>query len=61
MSLVQEMLDRLTGVAALRDRLNDIKASLTDQQRFLLDHERRLARLEGQQPPAPKRGLSKRS
>lgn len=62
MSLVQELLDRLTGVSALRERLNDIKGSLADHQRFLLDHERRLARLEGQQPPAgPKRGLSKRS
>jgi len=46
-SLVQEMLDRLSGVAALRDRLNDIRATLQDHQRFLLDHERRLARLEG--------------
>jgi hypothetical protein len=60
LSLVQDLLDRLTGVSALRERLNDIKASLADQQRFLLDHERRLARLEGQQPP-PKRALSKRS
>jgi hypothetical protein len=61
MSLVQELLDRLSGVSALRDRLNDIKSTLIDHQRFLLDHERRLARLEGQQPASPKRGLSKRS
>ena len=47
MSLVQEMLDRLSGVASLRDRLNDIRTTLQDHQRFLLDHERRLARLEG--------------
>jgi hypothetical protein len=47
MSLVQEMLDRLSGVAALRDRLNDVRTTLQDHQRFLLDHERRLARLEG--------------
>jgi hypothetical protein len=47
MSLVQEMLDRLSGVSGLRDRLNDIRATLQDHQRFLLDHERRLARLEG--------------
>jgi hypothetical protein len=60
MSLIQEMLDRLSGVAALRDRLNDIRASLQDHQRFLLDHERRLARLEGLRP-GPKRGLSKSS
>jgi len=47
MSLVQEMLDRLSGVAALRDRLNDIRSTLQDHQEFLLDHERRLSRLEG--------------
>jgi hypothetical protein len=41
------MLDRLSGVSALRDRLNDIRTTLQDHQRFLLDHERRLARLEG--------------
>ena len=61
MSLIQEMLDRLSGVAALRDRLNDIRANLQDHQRFLLDHERRLARLEAQPPVSPKRGLSKPS
>lgn len=54
MSLVQEMLDRLSGVSALRDRLNDVRATLQDHQRFLLDHERRLARLEGA-GPAPAR------
>jgi hypothetical protein len=58
MSLIQEVLDRLSGVSALRERLNDIRANLQDHQRFLLDHERRLARLEAQ-PPSPKRGLSK--
>jgi hypothetical protein len=51
MSLVQEMLDRLSGVAALRDRLNDVRATLQDHQGFLLDHERRLARLEGGRVP----------
>lgn len=59
MSLIQEMLDRLSGVSALRDRLNDIRASLQDHQRFLMDHERRLARLEAGPPPGSKRGLSK--
>ena len=62
MSLIQEMLDRLSGVSALRDRLNDIRATLQDHQRFILEHERRLARLEGAQPPRSsgrKRLLSK--
>jgi hypothetical protein len=46
MSLVQELLDRLSGVAALRDRLGDIRGTLENHQKFLLDHERRLAKLE---------------
>lgn len=60
MSLIQEMLDRLSGVSALRDRLNDIRATLQDHQRFLLEHERRLARLEAGPPPRlRKKDLSK--
>jgi len=60
MSLIQEMLDRLSGVSALRERMNDIRATLQDHQRFLLEHERRLARLEGMPPiPSRKRLLSK--
>jgi hypothetical protein len=58
-SLIQEVLDRLSGVSALRERLNDIRSTLQDHQRFLLDHERRLARLEAQPPPGSKRALSK--
>jgi hypothetical protein len=61
MSLIQEIFDRLSGVSALRDRLNDLRATMQDQQRFLLDHERRLARLEAAPPSGPKRGLSKLS
>ena len=62
MSLIQEMLDRLSGVSALRDRLNDLNATLRDHQRFVLDHERRLARLEAgpeRTPGRPKLRLSK--
>jgi hypothetical protein len=56
------MLDRLSGVSALRDRLNDLGVTLRDHQRFILEHERRLARLEaGPQRPIgrPKLRLSK--
>jgi hypothetical protein len=49
------MLDRLSGVSALRDRLNDIRATLQDHQRFLLEHERRLARLEASGPETPRK------
>lgn len=62
MSVIQEMLDRLSGVSTLRDRLNDLHATLRDHQKFILEHERRLARLEaGPDRPAgrPKLRLSK--
>ena len=62
MSLVQELLDRLTGLTTLRERMSDMHATLRDHQRFVLDHERRLARLEaGPERPSgkPKLGLSK--
>lgn len=62
MSVVQELLDRLTGLTALRERMSDMHATLRDHQRFVLDHERRLARLEaGPERPTskPKLRLSK--
>jgi hypothetical protein len=62
MSLIQEVLDRLSGMSALRDRLNDMHATLRDHQGFILDHERRLARLEAgpeRTPGKPKLRLSK--
>jgi hypothetical protein len=62
MSLVQELLDRLTGLTTLRERMSDMHATLRDHQRFVLDHERRLARLEAgpeRTPGKPKLRLSK--
>lgn len=62
MSLIQEVFDRLSGLSALRDRLNDMHATLRDHQGFILDHERRLARLEAgpeRTPGKPKLRLSK--
>ncbi|MGH8689260.1 MAG: hypothetical protein ACREVQ_16275 [Burkholderiales bacterium] len=62
MSTLQDLLDRLSGVSALKDRLNDLHATLRDHQQFILDHERRLARLEAgpdRTPTKPKLRLSK--
>ena len=62
MSLVQELLDRLTGLSTLRERMNDMHATLRDHQSFILDHERRLASLEAgpeRTPGKPKLRLSK--
>ena len=62
MSLIQDLLDRLSGMATLRERLNDVHATLRDHQAFILDHERRLARLEAgpdRTPARPKLRLSK--
>ena len=62
MSTLQDLLDRLSGVSSLKDRLNDLHATLRDHQQFILDHERRLARLEAgpdRTPAKPKLRLSK--
>jgi len=62
MSAIQDLLDRLSGVSGLKDRLNDLHATLRDHQHFILDHERRLARLEAgpdRTPTRPKLRLSK--
>ena len=61
MSLIQEIFDRLSGVSALRDRIQDLRESTQEQQRVILDHERRLAKIEAHQAVSPKRGLSKPS
>ena len=49
-------------MATLRERLNDMHATLRDHQAFILEHERRLARLEAgpdRTPARPKLRLSK--
>lgn len=46
MSLLTDILDRLSGVAVVRERLSDTALRVDRLADRVLDHERRLARLE---------------
>ncbi|MGH8469016.1 MAG: hypothetical protein ACREX3_21075 [Gammaproteobacteria bacterium] len=54
MSLVTEMLERLVGIAVLRERVYDTAQRVDRLADWLLDHERRLTQLETLSPRAPK-------
>jgi len=56
LSLITELLDRLSGVAVVRERLGDTVKRIDALTERLVDHERRLTRLEVLVPPAPPRG-----
>jgi len=51
-SLITELLDRLSGITAVRERLADTARRVDALADRLLDHERRITRLEtlGSQP-----------
>jgi hypothetical protein len=59
MSLVTEILDRLSGVAIVRERLSDTGQRVDRLSERVLDHERRLARLETLVLEAPVRRARK--
>ena len=56
MSLITELMDRLSGVAVVRERLGDTVKRVDALTERLVDHERRLTRLEVLGPPEPPRG-----
>lgn len=51
MSLVTEVLDRLSGIAAVREHMNMTSQRVEKLADLLIDHERRLIRLEAGAPP----------
>jgi hypothetical protein len=51
MSLVAEILDRLSGIAAVREHLNMTSQRVEKLADLMIDHERRLIRLEAGVPP----------
>ncbi len=54
MSLVTEILDRLTGLAAVSAHLDTSAADLLRLADWVIDHEKRVLRLEaGRSPPDP--------
>ena len=46
MSLITEILDRLTGIAVVRTNLDETTDRLETMATWLLDHEKRVVRLE---------------
>ena len=46
MSVVTEILDRLTGITTVADRLAETRRNLDQVAQMLFDHEKRLIRLE---------------
>ncbi len=55
MSAITDILDRLSGLAILKERLSETNRNVERSMAWLLDHEKRLIRLEatGQLMPAP--------
>ena len=56
MSGIGEILDRLSGVAVVKEQITAVKGELSRVLPLLVEHERRLTRLEARSepPPAPK-------
>ncbi len=50
MSLVAEILERLSGIAIVREKLDYTAKNVDKVADWLLDHERRITTLEAKQP-----------
>jgi uncharacterized coiled-coil protein SlyX len=48
MSLVTDILDRLSGITALKDRVTDLGTQLTDIRKAVIEQQRDIAGLQGQ-------------
>jgi hypothetical protein len=48
MSLLADILDRLSGIAALKERVTDLAGQLGEMRRLMLDQQREIAGLQGQ-------------
>jgi hypothetical protein len=53
MSTITEILDRLSGIAVLKERLAETNRNVDRGLAWLLDHEKRLIRLEARSEGAP--------
>lgn len=53
MSTIAEILDRLSGVAVLKERLAETNRNVDRSLTWLLDHEKRLIHLEAAAKAAP--------
>jgi uncharacterized coiled-coil protein SlyX len=47
-SLLTDILDRLSGLAALKDRVNDVAIQLADMRKVMVEQQKDIAGLQGQ-------------
>jgi hypothetical protein len=61
MSVITEILERLSGITVVRERLNDTTRRIDKLAEWMLDHEKRLIAIEATEPklPAPKKRKKK--
>lgn len=48
MSILTDILDRLSGIAAVRERASDLSVQLTDIRKVVLEQQKDMAELRGQ-------------
>ncbi len=48
MSVVTDILDRLSGIGVLRERVNDLTGQLTEIRRVVVEQQKDVASLQGQ-------------
>lgn len=48
MSILTDILDRLSGIAAVRERVSDLSVQLTDIRKVVLEQQKDMAELRGQ-------------
>ena len=48
MSILTDILDRLSGIATLRDRVNDVTTQLADMRKVMVEQQKDVAGLQGQ-------------
>ncbi len=48
MSILTDVLDRLTGIAVVRERVQDLSTQLTDVRKAVIEQQKDIAGLQGQ-------------
>jgi hypothetical protein len=47
-SIVTDILDRLSGIAAVKERVTDLTVQLADMRRMMIEQQKDLAQVQGQ-------------
>ena len=60
MSMITDILERLSGIAVVREKLNDTTQRIDKVADWLLDHEKRITTLEATQPALAQKSTRKK-